>query len=475
MIQFVNSVQYWLQKWSERSTDKCALIVDNTPYSWSQLASLVNSAAVTLRHQNVVKGEVVALVSNNRFELLFAYLACVHLGAVPALIAPSVEKGLLQKLDTLGCTKVWIGSDKAKHLDSVNLAKHYSLLTLTMDDLVKPHPITPSSVHPQNLVSIVFTSGSTGSPKAVAHSHKQHEASALGLLARLRFEPIDTWLLSLPMFHVSGLAIVWRWLTVGAQLKIGAGENLLTDLQGVTHASLVPTQLNRILRTEENLTLTRVLLGGSHIPLSLAVEANQRGIDTWLGYGMTEAASTVMAKQVNENGGVGFLLPNRKIKVEDRRIYIGGETLASGYYFKGKLKPLVDNGWFDSKDLGVWQGEELRILGRSDNQFISGGENIHCEEIEAVLTQHSHIFNAVVLPVQDDEYGARPIAIIQTDQPFDKQAFESYLTKRLDKFKWPDDYFTMPEVLLQGSAIKLSRVKVKEWFVSSGVSNKKAI
>ena len=89
-------------------------------------------------------------------------------------------------------------------------------------------------------------------------------------------------------------------------------------------------------------------------------------------YGMTEAASTVTAKPVDESNTMGFVLPQRRVKVDDGRIYIAGETLASGYYYQGNLTPLVDDtGWFDSKDLGQWVDDQLLIIGRADNQFIS--------------------------------------------------------------------------------------------------------
>ncbi|MFC1234915.1 o-succinylbenzoate--CoA ligase [Vibrio sp. F74] len=473
--QLENSVQNWLSRWSEREPDKCALVFENNTYSWAHLRSLLNGVTVSLRGQNIGQGDVVALVSKNSMELVLAYLACIHLGALPALIAPSTNTPLVQKLDTLGCNHVWFGKGTNKLVDKASLSALYSFLPISIGCCVESDSATPANVHPDNLVSIVFTSGSTGAPKAVAHTNKQHEASAHGLLARFGFKPNDTWLLSLPMYHVSGLAIIWRWLTVGACLKIGGGKDLFTDLQGATHASLVPTQLKRLIDSGKRITLSRVLLGGSHIPLALAQEANRRGIDTWLGYGMTESASTVMAKQVDEHLGVGYLLPNRLLKVEKQRIYVGGETLASGYFYRGKLTPIVNNDWFDSKDLGEWEGDQLRILGRVDNLFISGGENIHCEEIEFVLTQHAKINNAVVLPVQDQEYGARPVAIIQCEHALEKKEVEQFLSQRLEKFKWPVEYIAMPETLLEGPSIKLSRAKVKAWFISSQVSRKKAI
>ncbi|KOO11254.1 O-succinylbenzoic acid--CoA ligase, partial [Vibrio xuii] len=202
-------------------------------------------------------------------------------------------------------------------------------------------------------------------------------------------------------------------LYVDATLKVGSG-NLLEDITGATHASLVSTQLKRLLDSEQSLSLTHVLLGGSHVPLEISHLAAAQGIETWLGYGMTEAASTVTAKKIDQSYSAGKVLPKRKVRLKGQRIYISGETIASGYYFQGRLTPLVENDWFDSKDLGEWINDELKIIGRADNLFISGGENIHCEEIEGALNLHPEIIQSIVVPVPDAEFGHRPVAVIQT-------------------------------------------------------------
>ena len=121
--------------------------------------------------------------------------------------------------------------------------------------------------------------------------------------------------------------------------------------------------------------LSHVLLGGSNIPLPLCQEASRLGVETWVGYGMTEAASTVTAKKVDGSNGVGQVLKNRLLKLKRQRIYISGETLASGYYQQGAIIPITSDTWFDTKDLGSWQNDELHVTGRADNLFVSGGEN----------------------------------------------------------------------------------------------------
>ncbi|WP_237333369.1 o-succinylbenzoate--CoA ligase, partial [Vibrio anguillarum] len=333
---------------------------------------------------------------------------------------------------------------------------------VTHEHVSPPTSAMVNKAESQSFASIIFTSGSTGVPKAVIHTFQQHWSSASGLLEVFSFSCHDTWLLSLPMYHVSGLAIIYRWLVAGACLKVGSGD-LTQDIIHVTHASLVATQLKRLLDSKTPLALTHVLLGGGHIPNHLAQQAAKHGIETWVGYGMTEAASTVTAKRVNASQSVGHVLPKRQVKLQGQRIFIGGETMASGYYQQGLITPFVDEqGWFDSQDLGYWQNDELFIIGRVDNQFISGGENIHCEEIEAVLSHHPDIALAMVIPVHDDEFGARSVALLQCQTMPKKEALEQWLNGKLERFKYPIDYFLIPNHSSE-TGIKISRKTLKTW------------
>lgn len=453
--------------WAQTSPFSIALETPEETLNWQQLESRVSQYAHYLRQRGVAHGDVITLVGKNQPETVLFYLAAQQVGAIAALTMPQPFIALKGKLHTLYQANqpryVWIADNGMKSYSKSELAE----LSCRSLDFTHIAPSLTSCGEPtgychDNAASIVFTSGSTGTPKAVVHTHRQHFASAQGLLSEFKFTEQDSWLLSLPLYHVSGLAIVYRWLFAGAKLKVGTG-NLAQDIVDVSHASLVATQLKRLLDDRVKLSLTHVLLGGSHVNHELALRAAEQGIETWLGYGMTEAASTVTAKPIDKVSNAGHLLSNREVKLVEQRIFIGGQTLASGYFYQGEITPLVDeSGWFDSKDLGEWQGDELKIIGRADNQFISGGENIHCEEIEAVLNQIESVIQSIVVPVEDAEFGHRPVAVIQTDELRNREYYQHFLQSKLDKFKWPIAYYSMPQALLEGG-IKVSRKTVKEW------------
>lgn len=459
------SVSLW-QPWLERDPNQVALHHAGQTLTWQALDRQVAHYAKALREQGVRSGEVVTLVGKNHLHTVLWFLACTQVGALCAFVAPQPLARLQEKLATLYAAQspkhLWLAPSCALSEEEIaELNAHRLSLPDERDESVGGENVS-SQFSCEQLTTLIFTSGSTGTPKAVAHTHQQHLASARGLLNKFAFTESDSWLLSLPLYHISGVAILYRWLAVGATLKIGVGD-LQSDIAGVTHASLVPTQLKRLLDSRYPLTLKRVLLGGSHIPVELAEAAAKRGIDTWLGYGMTEAASTVTAKRVDGLAGNGELLDHRELCLVDGRIFIGGQTLAQGYYRQGQLVPLTnEQGWFDSKDLGRWQGNNLLIDGRADNLFISGGENIHCEEIEAVLNQHPQVQVAIVVPVQDSEYGARPVAIIRSEAQWSQAIGDAWCQGKLEKFKWPIMYFLLPDTLLDGG-IKVSRAAVKAW------------
>ncbi|OFS08596.1 o-succinylbenzoate--CoA ligase [Hafnia sp. HMSC23F03] len=449
------------QHWASQRPDSTALLLNETPMSWLALNEKISQLAASFILQGVVPDAIVAVRGKNSAELLFAYLAVLQCGARVLPLNPQLPDTLLAEL-----------------LPSLNVGYGYSpeadfcwpspikTLAVTPSDVVSPIRALPQW-HSQRLATLTLTSGSTGMPKAAAHSFNAHLSSAKGVLSLMPLGPQDSWLLSLPLFHVSGQGIVWRWLLAGACLVVRNMRSLDDALRGCTHASLVPTQLWRLLhQPETTLTLKEVLLGGAMIPVDLTEQAEQRGIRCWCGYGLTEMASTVCAKRADALPGVGLPLPGREMKLQDDEILLRGDNMASGYWRDGQLFPLADpDGWFHTRDRGEMQNGELRIIGRLDNLFFSGGEGIQPEDVERVLLAHPQVQQVFVVPVDDREFGQRPVAVIEPLAEFDFAVLNTWVQGKLARFQQPVRYLRLPESLKNGG-IKISRQAVLNWVVS---------
>src|SRR3990172_9265027 len=162
-----------------------------------------------------------------------------------------------------------------------------------------------------------------------------------------------------------------------------------------------------------------------------------------------------MASQVTTGQSVkgihsGKLLSHRELKIaSDGEILVKGETLFLGYLDKGDLNLPVDpDGWFNTGDIGGLDAKGfLSVHGRKDNMIISGGENIHPEEIEAHLMRVPGIESALVVGIEDEEFGQRPAAFVkycENGRIPEKEIIEE-LEKLLPRFKIPKIYWEWPE------------------------------
>jgi len=321
--------------------------------------------------------------------------------------------------------------------------------------------------------SIVFTSGSTGTPKAALHTWANHLYSAKGANANLPLEREDRWLLSLPLYHVGGLAILVRCALAGAAVAIPpARTSIAANLRAAhaTHVSLVATQFRRVLDAIDGAppaSLKAVLLGGGPIPDGLLRDGYGRSWPLLTSYGSTEMASqittTAPGAPLDDLQTAGRTLPHRRVRIEDEQIYVAGPTLFRGYVpLEGPEAPQTDDGWYPTGDRGrIDASGRLRVLGRMDRMFVSGGENIQPEEIEAVLERLDVVERAAVVPVPHAEYGRRPVAFVHTTEPVDETGLQRVLTSTLPGYKIPDGFYKLPaKVLTQG--LKINRERLRE-------------
>ena len=419
------------------------------PFTWAELAEKINQVEAFLLQQGVTAQSAVAFCGKNSEQILFLYLAVIQLGAKILGINPAFPQEKREELCRVYSVDFCYQTEDIHYFEAKVLPEHKANFT--------------------KAATMTLTSGSTGLPKAVVHNVSAHLANAEGVCALMNFGKDQSWLLSLPLYHVSGQGIVWRWLYAGATLVLPK-EDFYQSIGEVSHVSLVPTQLQRwfdyLTEHPQPIQTQAVLLGGTQIPVKLTLALNELGILSYSGYGMTEMASTVFAKQSDGKIGVGQPLLGRSFKLVNEEAWIKGVGLAMGYWRNGCVDPLTNaEGWFQTKDKGQWLDDELVIQGRLDNMFISGGENIQPEEIEKVIAQSDLVKQVFVLPKRDEEFGQRPVAIVEFHTLFNESAVESlnvFLQGRLERFKQPVAYYELPQDLIQG-AIKISRKALADW------------
>jgi O-succinylbenzoic acid--CoA ligase len=439
--------------WRQQRGEAFALRLNDDSLTWQQLCERVDALTAGFVAQGVGEGDGVILRAHNQPAALLAWLALLQCGARVLPLNPQLPSAMLAQL---------LPSLDMHHLLALsgedNAALGYSPLAMRTE--AGERSLAWSE---DRLASMTLTSGSTGLPKAAAHTFRAHIASAQGVLAMIPLAADDDWLLSLPLFHVSGQGILWRWLLAGSRLTVREKRPLEQALQGCSHASLVPTQLWRLLNGDAQVSLKAVLLGGAAIPVELTGQARERGIRSWCGYGLTEFASTVCAKEADGEADVGQPLPERELKIVDGEVWLRGASMAAGYWRDGGLVPLVnEQGWFATRDRGELRNGRLTILGRLDNLFFSGGEGIQPEEVERVIMAHPQVHQAFIVPLDDAEFGQRPVAVVEGDERCDMAALAAWVENKLARFQQPVRWLALPEALKTGG-IKISRRALREW------------
>ncbi len=427
--------------------------------SYQQLDARLNALQQQLQQAGIRAGEHLFICSKNSAELVMLLWVCWREQIVCCPVNPAFplarQQALLQQVHATHC---W---------PSPGLQFDFS----------QEMPATKACrLDEDQLSNLIFTSGSSGSPKIVAHRLGNHLANARGSLVPIGEN--DGWLLSLPLFHVGGLAILFRCFLAGACVVLPDPACALPELlqkAPVTHLSLVPTQLYRLLQQPDfHFSATRVkhlLLGGAPLPESLIAACREQQLRPWVSYGLSEMASQVCTAAAGQPGLVGKALSGREVTIKHHEICVRGQTLFAGYYQPdgSLLLPMDDEGWFHTGDAGYWQDDALVINGRIDNQFISGGENIQPEQIEQQLLQHPAVAQAVVVPVPDAEWGMRSVCFI--DWQHSAIAFSEltdWLRQYLPAYMLPKQWLPWPQ--LPAGQLKIQRAEFKRLAASGKAS-----
>jgi O-succinylbenzoic acid--CoA ligase len=327
-------------------------------------------------------------------------------------------------------------------------------------------------------VAVLWTSGTSGAPRGVVLSSDNLRASASAAAERLSLGPSDRWLASLSTAHVGGLALVTRSVLLGSEtVAVGpfdAGRAAALIREGrVTHASLVPTQLLRILEEFGDApppeTFRCALIGGAHAPSGLVEHALEAGWPVALTYGMTEMSSQVAtappARVRRKPGTPGRALAGVELRIApDGEILCRGATRAVGYV--ASREPLVDgDGWVHTGDLGrLDEDGDLWITGRRSSRIISGGVTVDPTEVEETLRTHPSVVDVCVVGLPDEEWGEKlAAAVIPVEGELELEALDRWARECLSPAKRPRRWWLVGALPLNANG-KVDRQRVEEGF-----------
>jgi len=449
-----NPSEYFIGNDLAGSQDR-AIICGDQSVSYRQLFCSVAACREKLKNARLRGGDRIALAMPNSLEYIILLLSLWSIKAIACPLSTRLPQGALEdQLKNINA-KILITPQK-DFFSSAKVTTPQMDYSQFIDRTVLPsgkHDRFDHNFSSDQNATILYTSGSSAQPKAVLHTLDQHVLSAAGSNTLIPVAPGDQWLLSLPLYHVGGLSILFRtFLGMGALVIIQPQEDIKQAVENhsLTHISLVPTQLSGLLSDEplgiKLKNFKAILIGGDAVPSSLLEKSVQLKLPIYTTYGMTETASQIAAAQ--------YPLPaqiyeHTKLKIaDDGEILLTGKTLFCGYVIGNNVRLALNaQGWFATGDIGTLTVEEgLIVLGRKNNMFISGGENIHPEEIEHYICQMDSVEEAVVVPVENEEFGFRPAAFVKIgkNRTVNREELSGFLENRLPKFKIPEQFFHWP-------------------------------
>ncbi len=437
--------------------------------TWAQASQRVHAIAARLREAGLGPGARLAVVSRPDATAFLLAIACFRAGITACLLNPRHPPVVLgEQIRAARCAAVTGSALPA------GAPVPGGCPAAPWEGWATPGGAAdaPPAFHgPSQWATIMYTSGSSGAPKAAVLTWGNHWENARAANRMIPVVPGDRWLASLPLCHVAGTGVLFRCLAGGGAIAPPAlGADLADVLKdpAITHVSLVPAQLWRLLQApglEGRLRrLKAILLGGGPIPPALLDAAARSGLPVHITYGMTEAASQIATsgpigpEDLPEPGAAPLLQDCTRIG-GGGEIQICGPTLFAGYLDGGGndcRRPETCDGWFPTGDLGLFDDRgRLHVTGRKDNMFISGGENIQPEAIEAELCRAPGVAAAIVVPVTDPEFGARPEAFVRFEGETAPN-LRVFLERRLPRYMIPRAFHPWPSHL-DGGRMKPDR------------------
>jgi len=480
------------QVWAGRP----AVVSGETTYTYAEHHERIRRLAGALKELGVGPGDRVATLLPNVITMLELHYAVPGIGAVLVPLNTRLTRDdYAYILEHSGAELVFADPELAELLDAPRVITDHEALIAGAGpiDLQRPED-------ERALLSINYTSGTTGRPKGVMTNHRGAYLHALGVIPEAGLTPRSSYLWTLPMFHCNGWAYTWAVTAAGAKhvcLPKVEAEPIWRALtsEGVTHLCAAPTVLTTIVSAEQARALeapAEVFVGGAPPAPALLEKAAGLNLHVTHLYGLTETYGPIAVCAWNPDWdelgaeeqaalrarqGVGTIVSERMRVVDEDmndvpadgeslgEVCMRGDNVMTGYYRDEEAtEAAFKGGWFHSGDLGVVHPDGyVELRDRLKDVIISGGENIATIEVEQALAAHPSVSEVAVVAAPDERWGEVPVAFVTAagGATPEQEELQEFARGRLARFKVPKRIEVVDELPKTGTG-KIQKFVLRE-------------
>ncbi len=506
-----NNIGLMLSKRAFLSPDLEAYVDGNggLRLTFAQLNARTNRLANALLGAGVEKGERVGLLLMNGAEFMEGYFALAKIGAV---VVPLNWRLVPDELEFIlkdsGTARLIFGEEFLEQVSELNARGDKTDIRqwLQVQDQQEVAHFAQnyqefrdagSADEPEiraaddDMLYIMYTSGTTGLPKGVVHTHHTSTWGVLTIAATAYYHERDRYLACLPMFHVGALTPITINVYRGATSivmrnfdPVRAWE--LIQEEKITTALAVPAMLNFMLDVGDlsrfdYSSLRWCMSGAAPVPVSLIQAYADLGIEIHQIYGLTESCGPACLIDADNaltkigSTGKAFFHTDVKLINESGEVCApgeAGELLVRGAHVmreywnrpEATAETLID-GWLHTGDIATMDDEGfIYIQDRIKDMIISGGENVYPAEIENVLAAHPQIVEAAVIGRPSEKWGESPLAIIvRSDPALSEAEVMEFCQGKLARYKWPNGVIFAETIPRNPSGKILKRILREEY------------
>ena len=438
--------------------DKPAVVCGDEVLSWTAWDRRTNQVGRALLANGLEPGQRVAVLMSNSLDMLDVLFGAGKAGLCVVPLNLSVTDAALAAMIRDSDARAVVASGEQR--DRVDALLAQGVLTTSQQRIgcgasragwqdlhrlrdAQSHGVLPAAVAPQAECNIIYSSGTTGLPKGIVHSHQCRLHWAQDMAIALRYHSGAVTVLSLGLYSNISWVSMLATILVGGTMVImpafsAAGLLEQVERHRITHGAFVPVQLQRLLESpalgaHDVRSLQSIMCCGSPLPAPVKRAARDRlGCDLIELYGLTEGIVTVLAPEDFDSHleSVGKPIPGQEIRIldaKDREVAAGepgevvgyGRLAMDGYHQRPEANKEATwvggdgRRWLRSGDIGrIDSGGFLYIVDRKKDMIISGGQNIYAVDIESVLVQHPSVAEVAVVGAPSKRWGETPVAIV---------------------------------------------------------------